>query len=243
MVVHTDNLSSDEFYRNNLQQVLQKIQQCAIKSGRDVADVQLIAVSKTRSLAELKAIADCGQMDFGENTIQDAMSKIPELSDSRLQWHYIGHLQSKKAGKLPGYFQWIHSVDSIKLAQKLAVAMSSHTKNSVLNCLIQVNVSAEKTKFGLMPDQVKPFLQQLIALNLPCLRWRGLMTIGVKGNEKQTRQAFSRLRELQQSCQSEFALNDFDQLSMGMSSDYCLAIEEGATMVRIGTSIFGPRQN
>jgi len=226
---------------DNLTAVRQKIQQCAEAVGRDVNDIQLIAVSKTRSLEEVQAIAALGQTAFGENTIQDAMTKIPQLNNQALQWHFIGHLQSKKAGKIPGYFQWIHSVDSLKLAQKLSNAMAGNSKKSILNCLIQVNVSGEDSKSGLQPAAVKTFLREALALQLPCLSWRGLMTIGVRGDEQQTRDAFSQLRVLQQSCRDEFALPEFDQLSMGMSGDYCLAIEEGATLVRVGTSIFGQR--
>lgn len=226
----------------NLSRVRQKIQQCADKAGRDKNDIRLIAVSKTRSLDEVKAVYALGQNSFGENTIQDAMTKIPLFNNKEVEWHFIGHLQSKKAGKIPGYFQWVHSVDSIKLAQKLSSAMQNYAKRSELNCLIQVNVSAEASKFGLMPAEVKPFLQDVLKLQLPCLKWRGLMTIGVQGDERQTRNAFASLRTLQQSTKAEFALDSFDQLSMGMSDDYCLAIEEGATMVRVGTSIFGQRE-
>jgi len=225
----------------NLAAVQQKIQQCAETAGRNVDDIQLLAVSKTRSLDEVQSLAALGQSSFAENTIQDAMTKIPQLNQQTLQWHFIGHLQSKKAGKIPGYFQWIHSVDSLKLAQKLSTAMSHYSKNSVLNCLIQVNVSAEDSKSGLKPEAVKAFLSEVLALQLPCLSWRGLMTIGVRGDEQQTRQAFAQLKVLQQACRDEFDLPEFDQLSMGMSGDYCLAIEEGATMVRVGTSIFGKR--
>ena len=226
----------------NLSKVQQKIKQCAESAGRDLNEVCLIAVSKTRSLGEVKAIASLGQSAFAENTVQDAMNKIPHLSNTDLEWHFIGHLQSKKAGKLPGYFQWIHSVDSIKLAQKLSNAMQSNSKNARLNCLIQVNVSGEDSKSGLQAKDVKPFLQDVIDQALPCLVWRGLMTIGVQGDEQQTRDAFAQLRKLQQSCKAEFGLPEFDQLSMGMSGDYCLAIEEGATLVRVGTSIFGQRK-
>jgi len=226
---------------DSLLTVQQAIKRCADSVARDSDKIRLIAVSKTRSLQETQSVALLGQQDFAENTIQDAMSKIPQLSNSALQWHFIGHLQSKKAGKIPGYFQWIHSVDSIKLAQKLSSAMHRYSTSAELNCLIQVNVSAEESKSGLALNEVKPFLQELINLSLPGLNWRGLMTIGVQGDEQQTRHAFARLREMQQSCQTEFELPEFDQLSMGMSGDYCLAIEEGATMVRVGTSIFGVR--
>jgi hypothetical protein len=225
----------------NLNKVRQKIRQCAETAGRDIDDICLVVVSKTRSLDEVKFVASLGQPAFAENTIQDAMSKIPQLNDKALEWHFIGHLQSKKAGKIPGYFQWIHSVDSIKLARKLSTAMLSNSKSSRLNCLIQVNVSGEDSKSGLKPAAVKPFLQQVLDQQFPCLVWRGLMTIGVQGDEQQTRSAFAQLRELQQSCKKEFDLPDFDQLSMGMSADYCLAIEEGATLIRVGTSIFGQR--
>jgi pyridoxal phosphate enzyme (YggS family) len=225
---------------DNLSDLHFKIQTCAEAAGRDVNEIQLIAVSKTRTLAEVAQVAELGQISFGENTVQDALTKIPHL-DQHLEWHFIGHLQSKKAGKLPGYFQWIHSIDSLKLAQKLSVAMSRHSDSSTLNCLIQVNVSGDEKKSGLKPDQVKSFLQELLSLKLPCLQWRGLMTIGVQGDEQQTRQAFAQLKALQQQCKAEFNLPAFNQLSMGMSEDYCLAIEEGATLIRVGTSIFGRR--
>ena len=119
--------------------------------------------------------------------------------------------------------------------------MLNNSLNSRLNCLIQVNVSGEASKSGLKPAQVKSFLQEVLDQQLPCLVWRGLMTIGVSGDEQQTRNAFVQLRELQQSCKAELSVPEFDQLSMGMSDDYCLAIEEGATMVRVGTSVFGQR--
>ena len=223
---------------DNLARVQQKIKHCAEKAGRNVEQVQLIAVSKTRSLDEVKAIASLGQDCFGENTIQDAMTKIPYLANNAVEWHFIGHLQSKKAGKLPGYFQWIHSVDSLKLAKKLSNAMLNNSKNAVLNCLIQVNVSGEDSKSGLSPAEIKPFLQEVLDQQLPCLRWRGLMTIGVQGDEQQTRDAFAQLRDLQQSCREKFALPDFDQLSMGMSSDYELAIKCGSNLVRVGSALF-----
>lgn len=235
-------LPAEKVLAENLASVRHKIRQCAEKAGRNIDDIQLIAVSKTRSLEDVKSVADLGQNCFGENTIQDAMKKIPYLVNVTLEWHFIGHLQSKKAGKLPGYFQWIHSVDSIKLAKKLSTAMLNYSRNSTLNCLIQVNVSAEDSKSGLKPAEVKPFLREILNQQFPCLVWRGLMTIGVQGDEQQTRDAFAKLRELQQSCREDFSLSEFDQLSMGMSGDYCLAIEEGATMVRVGTSIFGRRE-
>lgn len=225
----------------NLAEVRKNIRDCAEQAGRDQSDIRLIAVSKTRSLGEVKAVAAAGQNCFGENTIQDAMTKIPFFNTREIEWHFIGHLQSKKAGKIPGYFQWVHSVDSVKLARKLSSAMYNYASNSELNCLIQVNVSAEASKSGLSLSEVKPFLKEVLTMQLPCLTWRGLMTIGVQGEEQQTLSAFASLRELQKACQEDFNLQNFDQLSMGMSDDYCLAIKQGATMIRVGTSIFGER--
>jgi pyridoxal phosphate enzyme (YggS family) len=226
----------------NLFTLRQEMQRCAVLAGRDPNAIRLIAVSKTRTLQEVTAVAALGQICFGENTIQDAMSKIPFIDATAVEWHFIGHLQSKKAVKIPGHFQWIHSVDSIKLAKKLSSAMQSYSTSARLNCLIQVNVSAEKSKFGLPLAEVKPFLAEVLQLQLPGLNWRGLMTIGVKGDEQQTRNAFAQLRQCLESCSADFGLQDFDQLSMGMSNDYCLAILEGATMIRVGTSIFGERK-
>jgi len=226
----------------NLIQVQHEIQQCTKRAGRKDGDVSLICVSKTRSVDEVNSVIALGPQCFGENTIQDAMTKIPIVNNTALEWHFIGHLQSKKAGKIPGYFQWVHSVDSLKLAKKLSTAMQRYSASAHLNCLLQVNVSGEAGKSGLLIDEVKPLLEELLAQSLPGLVWRGLMTIGVRGDEQQTRAAFAQLRELQQSCKETFALANFDQLSMGMSGDYCLAIEEGATLLRIGTSIFGKRQ-
>ena len=227
--------------RNNLASVRHQINDIAVRSGREPDEITLIAVSKTRSLDEVKRAIDAGHKDFGENTVQDALTKIPELRNTDTQWHFIGHLQSKKARQIPGNFQWVHSVDSLKLAEKLSNAMVNAEQTTSLNCLVQVNVSAEDSKSGLNKTDVIPFIDELLQLKLPRISWRGLMTIGVKGDEYQTRTAFAELRQLLNQCQYEFSLADFNQLSMGMSDDYTIAIEEGSTMVRVGTAIFGER--
>lgn len=226
---------------NNLAAVKSHIHEIAARSGRPADEIRLIAVSKTRSLEEVKQAIDAGQKDFGENTVQDALTKIPELSRPDVQWHFIGHLQSKKAKQIPGHFQWVHSIDSLKLAQKLSNAMVNATDNDSINCLIQVNVAAEESKSGLDKSEILPFIDELLHLDLPRISWRGLMTIGVQGDDYQTRSAFAELRQLLNQCQYEFGLTHFDQLSMGMSNDYAIAIEEGATMIRVGTAIFGER--
>jgi len=227
--------------RNNLAAVKRHIHDCAVRSGRVPGDITLVAVSKTRSLDEVKLAIDAGQDDFGENTVQDALTKIPELRGTRSKWHFIGHLQSKKAKLIPANFHWVHSVDSLKLAQKLSNAMLNSEEDTDINCLVQVNVSDEASKSGLNRTEIVPFIDELLQLELPCISWRGLMTIGVQGDDASSRAAFSELRLMLDRCQREFGLVDFDQLSMGMSNDYSIAIEEGSTMVRVGTEIFGER--
>jgi pyridoxal phosphate enzyme (YggS family) len=226
----------------NLGNVVSHIHEVAERCGRSADDITLIAVSKTRSVENVMQAIQAGQKDFGENTVQDAMTKIPLLQDSHAQWHFIGHLQSKKARQIPGNFHWVHSIDSRKLAQKLSNAMLDTGIEDSLNCLIQVNVSAEQSKSGLQSNEVIPFIDALLESELPLVNWRGLMTIGVQGDLKETRAAFAGLRQLLGHCREEFGLEQFDQLSMGMSNDYPVAVEEGATMVRVGTAIFGPRK-
>ena len=226
---------------DNLAAITRRINEIATGCGRAADDIRLIAVSKARSLDEVRQAIDAGQRDFGENTIQDALTKIPELKDAGVRWHFIGHLQSKKARQVPGNFHWVHSIDSVKLARKLSDAMAGSEVTGNLNCLVQVNVSGEASKSGLVTTEVLSFVDELLRLDLPHISWRGLMTIGVQGDDYQTRSAFAELRQLLNQCQYEFGLANFDQLSMGMSNDYAIAIEEGATMVRIGTAIFGAR--
>ena len=227
--------------RENLAAVKHHIKEAAVRSGRIADEITLVAVSKTRSLDEVRLAIEAGQIDFGENTVQDALSKIPELKTSSSKWHFIGHLQSKKARQIPGNFHWVHSIDSLKLAQKLSNAMINAGESSHINCLLQVNVADEASKSGLNRTEVVPFMDELLQLELPCISWRGLMTIGVQGDDARTRTAFSELRNKLDECQREFGLENFDQLSMGMSNDYPIAIEEGSTMVRVGTAIFGER--
>lgn len=226
---------------NNLQLILERIETAAIKTGRSSEDIKLIAVSKTRSVEEVQSAIESGVNVFGENTIQDAMSKIPNIGTETNEWHFIGHLQSKKAKSIPGYFSWIHTIDSLKLAEKLSFAMTRHDPQQRLNCLIQLNVSGEESKSGIAVSELMPFIEELMSSDLPCLDWRGLMTMGIQNNVDKTRHAFATLRKCLTQCAGEFALGQFDQLSMGMSDDYQIAIEEGSTMIRLGTSIFGKR--
>lgn len=225
----------------NLSTIKSHLEELSIQAGRSRDAVQLIAVSKTRSPEEVKLIADAGQRAFGENTVQDALTKIPFLDLPDLEWHFIGHLQSKKVKYIPENFHWVHTIDSFSLARKLSDAVAHYKNNAELNCLIQVNVTGEESKFGMSGKDVIPFMEEVLQQGLSGINWRGLMTMGVHGDESRTRKAFAVLRKLKEECRSEFKLESFDQLSMGMSGDYRLAIEEGATMVRIGSKIFGER--
>ena len=226
----------------NLLAVRQQISVAATRAGRSANEVCLIAVSKTRSLAEVQQAVASGQGIFGENQVQDALTKIPALSYPQAEWHFIGHLQSNKVKYIPGNFQWLHTLGSIRLAERLNTAMQLAGKSEPLNCLLQVNVSAEKSKSGIAVDEVDELLAQLLKQSYPLLKIRGLMTIGVRASQQQTRAAFSSLRECRDACRARYKLADFDQLSMGMSDDFEIAIEEGSTMVRIGSRIFGQRE-
>ena len=217
------------------------IQTICEAAGRDKDEVKLIAVSKTRSLDEVEQAINVGQCCFGENTLQDAMTKIPKLHHSLLEWHFIGQLQSKKSKAVVQNFKWLHTLDSLKLAQKLSKTIVQENAPN-LNCLIQLNLSEEVSKSGLKKDDVYAFVEDLLFHGLPGLNLRGLMTIGVQDNDTQTAKVFEELRNISEQVRQRFSIPDFDQLSMGMSNDYAIAIREGATMIRVGTTIFGKRR-
>ena len=226
---------------DKIQLIKRNIEGAAKNAGRSVDEIKLIAVSKTRNVTELQQAIDAGLNVFGENTVQDAMTKIPVLGTEKNEWHFIGHLQSKKVKFIPNNFRWIHTIDSIQLAKKLSDAMVMAGVKKDLNCLMQVNVTGESTKSGVPVLTLNAFIDELLSMDFPCLRWRGMMTIGVKDDSEKTRDGFIRLRESLDLHKKKFNPDDFDQLSMGMSEDYPIAIEEGATMIRLGTSIFGNR--
>lgn len=226
---------------DNLSTVKEHLEDLCVRANRPKDAVQLIAVSKTRTLEEVRLLVDAGQCSFGENTVQDALTKIPFLDFPGIEWHFIGHLQSKKAKYIPENFHWVHAIDSLSLAKKLSDAVVNQKSNSKLNCLIQVNITGEESKFGIAEKDVISFMEKVLCQDLPGVNWRGLMTMGMRGDEAQTQKAFAALRKLQEKCCKQFDLRNFDQLSMGMSGDYQLAVKEGATMVRVGSKIFGQR--
>lgn len=221
----------------NLQAVRRRIEQAAREAGRAPENVRLIAVSKSWPAQRVAEACACGQRAFGENQVQEGVRKIAELADLPLEWHFIGPIQSNKTRLISGHFQWVHSVEREKIAVRLNEARPAHLPP--LNVCIQVNVSGEGSKSGVAPGQ-EAALARAIA-GLPRLKLRGLMAIPEPSRDPQVqRQRFALLREAQERLLA--AGHALDTLSMGMSDDLEAAILEGATMVRVGTAIFGPRQ-
>lgn len=223
---------------DRLESVRQRIAAAARRAGRLPEQVRLVAVSKTRSVADIQALIDLGVRDFGENQVQEAVPKIEHFRDAALDWHFIGHVQSNKTRHLAQGFRWVHAVDSVRLARRLVQAVPPGGECPDL--LLQVNVAGDPAKHGLQPQELYPAVEALLT-EQPEIRPRGLMTIGFLGADSaRTRASFAALRELLEGCRQRFGDN-FCELSMGMSGDFELAIEEGATMVRVGSSLFGDR--
>ncbi|GCE14118.1 YggS family pyridoxal phosphate-dependent enzyme [Tengunoibacter tsumagoiensis] len=225
-----------EALTTNLATVRSTIAEAALRSGRQPDAITLVAVSKTRPLEAIQVAAQAGVRDFGENRVQEALQKIAAFPTPR--WHLIGHLQSNKANKVVGAFQFIHSVDSLHLA--LALQRQAEKLQIRQSILLQVNISGETSKEGMQPDEVPGLARQIVAL--PNLEVQGLMTIAPRVEEPETvRPIFRALRILRDQLQQEIPDSSWSQLSMGMTDDYCVAIEEGATIVRVGRAIFGER--
>ncbi|NIO43555.1 MAG: YggS family pyridoxal phosphate-dependent enzyme [Burkholderiales bacterium] len=219
-----------------LQAVRDRIQAAAAAAGRPPEAVRLIAVSKTFPAEAVRQAFQAGQQAFGENYLQEAMSKIEAVSDLPLEWHFIGPLQSNKTGPVARLFSWVHSVDRLRLAERLSAARPNDMVP--LQVCIQVNVSLERSKSGCQPQEA--FELASAVAQLPRLRLRGLMTIPEPTSDRLVqRQRFAVLRRLMQDLVSRGL--ELDVLSMGMSDDLEAAIAEGATMVRIGRAIFGSR--
>ncbi|ACR27808.1 YggS family pyridoxal phosphate-dependent enzyme [Burkholderia glumae] len=221
-----------------LASVHRRIDDAARSAGRAPGDVALLAVSKTFPAEAVRAAHAAGQRAFGENYVQESLDKIAALADLRasLEWHFIGPLQSNKTRAVAERFDWVHSVDRLKIAQRLAEQRPAQLPP--LNVCVQVNVSGEATKSGVAPDEVAALAQAVAAL--PALRLRGLMAIPEPAGDLAAQRApHRRLRELYDALRAGgLAL---DTLSMGMSADLEAAVLEGATIVRIGTAIFGAR--
>ena len=216
------------------QSVLDQIQQACGRVQRDPASVQLLAVSKTHPSQSLRQMYQAGQRSFGENYLQEALTKIDELQDLEIEWHFIGHVQRNKTKHLAEKFDWVHGVDRLIIAERLSSQRLETQKP--LNICIQVNIDGQDSKDGCQPDEVAELVKQIS--QLPNIRLRGLMVIPAPENSV----AFADAKTLFEQVKSLHARpQDWDTLSMGMSGDLDAAIAAGSTMVRVGTALFGAR--
>jgi pyridoxal phosphate enzyme (YggS family) len=229
---------SPDLLRQNIEQVLERIEKAALKCGRKPQEIKLIAVTKTVDAETINLAFDFGIKDFGENRVQELLKKFDKVNPSA-SFHMIGHLQTNKVKYLIDKVKSIHSIDSLKLAQEVNKRFGEKQKS--IEALIQIHTAKEETKFGLNPEELENFLNE--AKNLKNIKFIGLMTIGtLTDDETEIRRCFSLLRKLRDTY-SHFQSDNIDlrELSMGMTSDFEIAIEEGSTIVRIGTAIFGER--
>ena len=224
---------------SNLQEVERKIMEACDKAGRAREDITLIAVSKTKPVPMLQEIYNLGVRDFGENKVQELTDKEPQLP-ADLRWHMIGHLQRNKVKQVIDKAVLIHSVDSVRLAK--AIEAEAAKKDIIVQILLEVNVAEEDSKFGLKLDEVLPAVEEIATM--PHVRIKGLMTIApFVENPEENRTVFAQLQKLSVDIAEKNIDNvSVDILSMGMTNDYQVAIEEGATMIRVGTGIFGERE-
>jgi len=226
--------------KENLDKIKQRIELACSKIGKISEQITLVAVTKTRSIAEIKEVVSCGLSEIGENRVQEALLKFNELKQySGLKWHLIGHLQSNKAKEAVRMFDLIHSVDTLKLAQE--IDKQAEKINKLQQILIEVNVSREESKFGIKPDDLMDLITQISVLkNIKIL---GLMTVvPIVDDPEKVRPYFRSLRELRDKINQLPAINfQLSVLSMGMTDDFEVAIEEGADMIRLGRALFEVR--
>lgn len=222
----------------NLKQVQENIGQACDRAGRPRQDVTLIAVSKTKPIPDLQEAYDAGARDFGENKVQEIMDKYPALPDD-IRWHMIGHLQRNKVKYIVDKVYMIHSVDSLRLAEE--ISKEAQKKNVIVNILIEVNIALEETKFGTSAAETMELVEQIS--KLPGIRIKGLMTIApFVSDPEENREYFQKMKQLSVDISTKNIDNvSMEILSMGMTGDYEVAVEEGATYVRVGTGIFGER--
>ncbi len=225
---------------DNLVRIRGRLTDACNRYGRDLYDVRLIAVSKTKPLEAIHTAIKAGQFDFGENQVQDALTKIPNINDRKINWHFIGPLQSNKTRHIPGNFNWWHTLSRIHIAQR--VSSKAIEIDKAVNALIQVNVTSDPVKAGVLIADLPSLIDEILEKDLEGITLRGLMTIGPHGgSEAELRLCFSQLKRLLETMRQQFDIGGFDQLSMGMTDDMEQAIAEGATMVRVGSAIFGSR--
>lgn len=225
--------------RENLEKVRENIEKACKKVGRDPSEVILLAVSKTKPIEMIEEAIASGQKVFGENKVQEIVHKYEEINDNSIKWHMIGHLQTNKVKYIIDKVELIHSVDSMKLAE--VISKEAQKKGIIANILIEVNVAKEDSKFGIMLEETEKYVRNISLL--PNINIRGLMTIApfVKDSEKNRIHFKNLYKEFIDINSKNIDNVSMDILSMGMTNDYEVAIEEGATVVRVGTGIFGVR--
>ncbi len=224
--------------KENLAEVQSRVEQACKRAGRDVAEVTLIAVSKTKPVTDLQEIYNAGVRDFGENKVQEMCDKMEKMPKD-INWHMIGHLQRNKVKYIVGNVALIHSVDSYRLAEEINI--QAKKKGIVVPILVEVNIADETTKFGVSKEDAMELVRQIASLD--ALFIKGLMTIApYVVDPEENRAYFRKIKELSVDIDNQNIDNvSMDILSMGMTGDFEVAIEEGATMVRVGTGIFGKR--
>lgn len=225
----------------NLHRIRERIEGACLRAGRRPGEVKLLLATKTVPVDKIRLAIDAGETLLGENRVQELQAKAPELAEADVEWHFIGHLQTNKVRHVVRHASCIHSVDRLRLGQRLHNRLSSENKK--MDILVQVNTSYEDSKFGVAPAEAPGLAEQLAQLD--ALRIIGLMTIGKFGaDEAETRRCFQRLKEVQEQIAARRLPGvEMDVLSMGMSGDLEWAVEEGATIVRVGTAVFGERMH
>lgn len=223
-------------FLDRLYQVQKRIAEAAVRAGRKPEEITLLAVTKTFPIEAIRQAYEAGLRDFGENRVQEALGKISELP-SDIRWHLIGQLQTNKINKIIGKFVLIHSVDSIHLLEALSTRLGGTSQD----LLLEVNTSGEQSKSGVPPEEAVAVAERIVALTH--LKLKGLMTVGpLTENAQKQREAFKKLKGLFNEIRGKDWVGPaFSTLSMGMSSDFEIAIEEGSTLVRVGTALFGSR--
>lgn len=244
MTVHADPTQMEETAINitdNLLHIRERMKSAGERVGREANEITLVAVSKTKPFDMVLDALAAGQLDFGENRFEDAMTKVEESAQrglSQIRWHFIGTIQSRKTAQTVGPFTLVHSVDRIKIAKRLN--QDAAAKNCSVSVLLQANVSGEESKHGFAPDELLKTLPEIAELSH--LQIQGLMTMApFYSDPEQTRPVFQALRSLRDRLHKAYPMISWNHLSMGMTNDFEVAIEEGATIVRIGSAIFGER--
>ena len=225
-----------EIIKNNLEIINEKIKKAALKASRNPEEIKLVAVTKTATIEQIEEAISAGVEIIGENKVQEAKEKYQILT-ADIEWHLVGHLQTNKVKYAIEIFDLIHSVDGIKLAKE--IDRRSLQFGMITNVLVEVNISGEETKYGIKPEEVEPFLKEISEFSR--IRVRGLMTIApIVEDKEEVRPYFRKLRELSKEIKKKNIKNvRMDYLSMGMTEDFEVAVEEGANIVRIGRGIFG----